>query len=161
MRKPKIYLDTSVISHLKHDDVPEKMNDTLALWELFKQGEYEVYISESVLAEIYDCKQPKLNIMLDYLNEIEYAELERNGEIDELAQKYINTGILNPKSYDDCLHLAFSTVYDCDIIISWNFKHIVNLKTMKTVNIVNYNNGYRPIQILPPNMLLLGDDDNG
>lgn len=76
-----------------------------------------------------------------------------------LADKYIKAGFLKPKSYDDCIHLASATVNYCNIIISWNFKHIVNIKTIQMVNQVNYANGYlHPIQILPPNMLLKGDD---
>ncbi len=42
MRKLKVYLDTSVISHLMQEDVPEKMADTLQLWELFREGMYDV-----------------------------------------------------------------------------------------------------------------------
>ena len=159
MRKLKIYLDTSVIGHLHALDTPDKMNDTLKLWEMFKLNEYDVYVSDTVLTELYDCPQPKRQIMLDYLSQIKYSELEETDEIIELADKYIAAGFLKPKSYDDCMHLAFAVVNYCDIIISWNFKHIVNFKTICAVNQVNYANGYlHPIQILPPNMLLKGDD---
>ena len=159
MRKLKIYLDTSVISHLYAPDTSDKMNDTLNLWEIFKQDEYDVYISDTVLTELYDCSQPKRQIMLEYLSQIEYNELEEIDEVTELADKYITAGFLKTKNYDDCMHLAFAVVNYCDIIISWNFKHIVNLKTIQAVNQVNYANGYlNPIQILPPNMLLKGDD---
>ena len=49
MRKLKVYLDTSVISHLMQEDVPEKMADTLQLWELFREGVYDVYLSTVTL----------------------------------------------------------------------------------------------------------------
>ena len=160
MRKLKIYLDTSVISHLDAPDVPDKMNDTLSLWELFNHGEYDVYISSAVLTELYDCALPKRQIMLEYLNQIEYTELVETDEVLELADKYIKAGFVKPKSYDDCIHLSSATVNDCDIIISWNFKHIVNIKTIQAVNQINYANGYlHAIQILPPNMLLKGDEN--
>ena len=45
MRKLKVYLDTSVISHLLQEDVPEKMADTKQLWEMFKDGKYDVFSS--------------------------------------------------------------------------------------------------------------------
>lgn len=51
MRKLKIYLDTSVISHLDAPDTPEKMADTLKLWEGIKRGEYEVYVSYMTIDE--------------------------------------------------------------------------------------------------------------
>ena len=59
MRKLKVYLDTSVVSHLMQEDVPAKMADTLQLWELFRKGIYEVYVSTVTLEEISDCPEPK------------------------------------------------------------------------------------------------------
>lgn len=56
MRKLKVYLDTSVISYLHQDDAPDKMRDTLSLWETFRQDRYEVYLSDIVLDEISSCK---------------------------------------------------------------------------------------------------------
>lgn len=52
MRRLKVYLDTSVVSHLMQEDVPAKMADTLQLWEMFRKGIYEVYVSTITLEEI-------------------------------------------------------------------------------------------------------------
>ena len=54
----------------------------------------------------------------------------------------------------DCLHIAFAVAYDCDIIVSWNFKHLVNYRTVSEVKIVNAINNYREINIVSPTMLL-------
>jgi len=70
MRKLKVYLDTSVVSYLYQEDAFERMQDTLALWELFRQGVYEVYISDLVLREIDRCTEEKLKILLDYMKQI-------------------------------------------------------------------------------------------
>jgi predicted nucleic acid-binding protein len=59
MKKLKIYLDTSVISHLQADDVPDKKAKTLQFWRFIEQGEYGVYISDLVAAEIEECPEPK------------------------------------------------------------------------------------------------------
>lgn len=67
MRRQKIYLDTSVISYLYQEDAPEKMKDTLKLWEAIKRGRYEVCISNIVMNEIYECGEEKLFILLEYL----------------------------------------------------------------------------------------------
>lgn len=72
MRKLKVYLDTSVVSYLHQEDAPEKMKDTLALWDAFRQGRYEVYLSDIVINEIGGCTQEKLSLLLDYLSRIEY-----------------------------------------------------------------------------------------
>lgn len=70
MRKLKVYLDTSVVSHLLQEDVPEKMPDTRQLWEMFKDGKYEVYLSTVTLKEIQKCPEPKRTQLIDCLNEI-------------------------------------------------------------------------------------------
>ena len=71
MRKLKVYLDTSVVSYLYQVDAPEKMQNTLDLWELFKNKVYEVYISDIVIREISGCNKEKLKILLDYLDQID------------------------------------------------------------------------------------------
>ena len=154
MRKLKVYLDTSVISHLLQDDVPEKMADTRQLWEMFKAGKYEVYLSTVTLREIEKCSEPKRNVLYDYLSDIEYTKLEINAEILELAQKIIDMGILTPKSYDDCQHIAAAVVNACDCIISWNFKHIVNIKTIRGIRAITNLEGYKGIDIINPSVLL-------
>lgn len=70
MRKLKVYLDTSVVSYLYQLDAPERMKDTLEVWNLFEQGQYEVYLSDIVLNEISGCSQEKLDILLGHLKQI-------------------------------------------------------------------------------------------
>lgn len=85
MKRLKVYLDTSVVSYLYQEDAPEKMQDTLSLWELFRQGVYEVYVSDIVYGEIDRCREEKLNILLDYLAQIKYHEVETDSNTIELA----------------------------------------------------------------------------
>ena len=90
LNKLRLYLDTSVISYLKQDDALEKMQDTLKLWEDIKQNKYNVYLSDTTLEEIMQCKQPKQNIMLHYLSEIQYTTLSSNEEIELIAEQIIS-----------------------------------------------------------------------
>nr|WP_300902160.1 twitching motility protein PilT [uncultured Acetatifactor sp.] len=78
-RKLKVYLDTSVISHLMQEDVPEKMADTRKLWEMFRQGVYDVCLSTVTLQEIDDCSEPKKSSLWQYLNQIEYETYDGRG----------------------------------------------------------------------------------
>lgn len=154
MRKLKVYLDTSVISYLSQEDAPERMKDTLELWKDFMNGKYDIYLSQVTLDEIEKCSEPKRNVLYDYLSDVEYTKLEINAEILELAQKIIDMGILTPKSYDDCQHIAAAVVNACDCIISWNFKHIVNIKTIRGVRAITNLEGYKGIDIINPSVLL-------
>ncbi len=154
MRKLKVYLDTSVISHLLQEDVPEKMADTRKLWDMFKDGKYDVYLSTVTLEEIADCPEPEKSKMYDYLEQIDYTPIKITDDVSDIAQQIIDMGILTRKSYDDCQHIAAAVVNACDCIISWNFKHIVNIKTIRGVRAITNLEGYKPIEILNPSVLL-------
>lgn len=154
MRQLKIFLDTSVISHLMQEDVPEKMADTLQLQELFRKGIYDVYLSTVTLEEISACPEPKRSRLKEYMKQFPFTTLDISDEAAEVAQQIIDMGILTPKSYDDCQHIGAAVVNECDCIISWKFKHIVNIKTIRGIRAITNLKGYRPIEILNPSVLL-------
>jgi predicted nucleic acid-binding protein len=158
MDKLKVYLDTSVISHLMQEDVPEKMAETLKLWDMFKDGKFEVYLSTVTLEEISACPEPKRSRMLEYLEQIDYTPIEIVDDMSEVAQQIVDMGILTKKSYDDCQHIAAAVVRGCDCIISWNFKHIVNIKTIRGVRAITNLKGYKPIEIINPSVLLESEE---
>ncbi len=158
MNKLKVYLDTSVISHLMQEDVPEKMSETLKLWDIFKAGKYDVFLSTVTLQEIDNCPEPKRTELFKHLGEIDYTPIEITEDMSEVAQQLIDMGILTQKSYDDCQHIASAVIYGCDCIISWNFKHIVNIKTIRGVRAITNLKGYKPIEILNPTVLLESEE---
>ena len=145
MRKIKVYLDTSVISYLQQEDSPERMKDTLALWEQFESGKFDVYLSQVTLDEVGECREPKRTLLFKYLSRINYTKLEITTETIKLANQIIKMGILTPKSFDDCQHIATAVVYGCDCIISWNFKHIVNVKTIRGMRAITNLEGYKEL----------------
>lgn len=158
MRKLKVYLDTSVVIHLMQEDVAEKMADTRKLWEMFKAQQYEVYLSTVTLEEVSECPEPKRSQLREYLEQINYTIIEINDEIESVAQKIIEMGILTKKSFDDCQHIAAAVVEECNCIISWNFKHIVNIKTIHGVRAITNLTGYKNIDILSPTVLLESEE---
>lgn len=131
MRKPKVYLDTSVISHLDADDAPENMKDTLVLWEELTAGKYEIIISNVTLMELRRCSEPKLSKILDKLSEIKYEHFDENDETRALTGQYLNYGVLGKNSAVDLRHISVASVTNCNYIVSWNFKHFVNVKTIE------------------------------
>jgi len=154
MKKLKVYLETTVISHLDATDTPDKMNDTLALWEDIKSAVYDIYISDLTLLELDRCFEPKRSKMFSALLDIQYTVIEQDEHAKHLSQLYLEVGGLPPKSREDAAHIAIASANDCDIILSWNFKHIVNLRAMTAVEDVNIRKRYKPIRILSPSMLL-------
>jgi len=152
MRKLKIYLDTSIINFLFADDAPEYMYSTKDFFDNYLH-DYHVYISEIVHVEIKKTKDKKRKNLLesaiqDYQIEV-YDTL--NDEIEALAGKYVKEGIIPEKKYDDALHIAFATYYEFDILLSWNFKHLANIKKQMEVNSINEREGYsKKLYLLNP-----------
>ena len=152
--KLKVYLDTSVLSYLMQTDTPNRMVTTLRLWEKFKNNIYNICLSQVTLNEINKCDDYKLNFIFEKLNEIKYNTLELNENVYNLANEVINSGILTEKSYDDCTHIAVAVLNNCDIILSWNFKHLVNIKTIQGIRKITNLKGYNSIEIMSPETIL-------
>ncbi len=74
-------------------------------------------------------------------------------EIKTLAEEYVIRGVIPAKHIEDAIHIAIATVNSLDILVSWNFEHIVKLKTKREVNAINLLLGYNQIEIIEPAML--------
>jgi len=160
MQKLKIYIDTSVIGNLDRDEENEIKTDTHILWNQIKDDLYGVVLSDVTIAEIDDCQEEKREILYDYLNEINYTLVEVDEKTLEVASRFIDLGVLKEKSFDDCQHIAAAITSRCDVIVSWNFKHIVNHKTMMGVKAVTALEGFNDVLIYTPSILIGGEIDD-
>ena len=134
------------------------MADTRQLWEMFRAGKYDVYLSTVTLREIEQCSEPKKTQLIDYLNEIRFITLDITDDVVAMSEKIIDMGILTQKSFDDCQHIGAAVINECDCIISWNFKHIVNIKTIRGVRAITNLEGYKMIEIWNPSVLLESEE---
>ena len=80
-------------------------------------------------------------------------------EIDHLAATYVAQGIVTPKYEDDARHVAACTVNRIDFLVSWNFRHMVNVQRETAFNGVNLLNGYPAIRIVNPLEIIYGNQD--
>ncbi len=87
------------------------------------------------------------------------VEVPVDEEVERLKEAYIAAGILGRASEDDARHVAAATVAGADLIVSWNFRHIVNYDRIRKYNAVNVLNGYAPIEIHSPMEMTYGDED--
>ncbi|MBM7023332.1 hypothetical protein JSQ97_07885 [Treponema sp. Marseille-Q4523] len=76
-----------------------------------------------------------------------------------MSKDFIDAGILKEKSFDDCRHIATAIMAQCDIIVSWNFKHIVNDKTIDGIKRITNIRNLPEIKIYCPSMLIGGSDE--
>ncbi|MDO9533993.1 MAG: hypothetical protein Q7J85_01390 [Bacillota bacterium] len=85
--------------------------------------------------------------------------MEVDDEVIDLADRYMNEGLFPIRYRDDAIHVALATVYGCNVLVSWNFKHMVKLKTIFGVNGINKLMGYSYIEIVTPEFFI-GEDES-
>jgi predicted nucleic acid-binding protein len=137
------------------------MSNTIRFWEDIMSGKYNVFISQTTAQEIRDCEEPKRSVLLKHIKEANLAEniIVINDSIKTFAQQIIDDGILSQKSYDDCLHIASAVLNNCDVIVSWNFKHLVRYKTVNGVRALSLKNNHKLIDIITPTELIDFDEE--
>jgi hypothetical protein len=100
-----------------------------------------LYFDASVFGGVYD---------------IEFIEITK--EVNQLAEKYIQEKVVGETSMDDCRHIACATINKVDYLVSWNFKHIVNVFRIRGYNAINIKNGYIPLDIRSPKDIIINEN---
>lgn len=160
MKKLRIYLDTSVINFLFADDAPDFRRVTV---DFFRSCalRYEVFVSQIVLMEIERTGDARhRSALLRVLKDGAFPVLpfSPREEIVALASAYRENGAIPKTSEEDALHVAHATVHEMDILLSWNFKHLANVRREAKIEAVNMLLGYmRPLRIVSP--LEVDDED--
>lgn len=150
-RKLKLYLDTSVPNAYLDVENPYRQETTKQFWSKLKN--YQVYVSDLTVREISATQNEELRRnLLELTKDFECLPTE-DEEVRMLAEEYVLRGIIPVKYVTDAIHIAVAAVNSLDILISWNYEHIVKLKTKRGVNAINGLSGYNPIEIIAPAML--------
>jgi predicted nucleic acid-binding protein len=143
----RIYLDTSVVSGLVDDRLPERQRATVDFWS--RLAEYEVSVSELTIAEIQATEDPGLRAqMADLVRSFRVLRIEEGAR--RLAREYVRRGVFSVATMEDALHVAVAVVSRQDMLVSWNFRHLVNRRRRALVNEANVLSGYPTIEILAP-----------
>ena len=151
MKKPQLYIETSVWNFYFADDAPEKKEITHTFFNKIKESEYDIFISDTVIEEIGRTDDEKRQLLLNIIKEFNPKRLIIDQEVVELAQKYIAEGVLPANKIDDAVHAAVATIFEMDALISWNLKHLSNLKRMEMINGVNMKEGYsKRLELITP-----------
>ena len=144
MKILRVYIENSVIGGYFDEEFEEH---TCKLFDEFKNGKYKPVISSHVIAELENGAPENVK---DNLRKLNYEEFTVNEEMIHLAEKYMEQKIVSEKYYSDALHIAAATIIGVDVLVSWNFKHIVNLDKIKLFNSVNLREGYSILEIRTP-----------
>jgi len=149
-----VYVDTSVVGGMFD---PEFELWTTLFFKAVDEGQYLVALS-TVLD--YELERAPKHVQ-EFVNELSpknYIQIEFGDSAQDLANQYLNAGIVGPSSFTDCRHIATATVNGIDILTSWNFKHIVNLNKITLYNEVNTKAGFGNLEIRTPRELLDYED---
>ncbi|NLI76556.1 MAG: type II toxin-antitoxin system VapC family toxin [Candidatus Riflebacteria bacterium] len=146
MKKLRVYVDTSVIGGCFD---PEFETWSNGLFQNFEKGQLFPLTSDVVAREIARAPlevQEQFQVFLRFNPEI----IQVNAEVIELRDAYLKKAILKARYANDLLHIAIATYANADVLVSWNFRHIVRFDKILLYNAANMENGYRSIQIYSP-----------
>ena|SRR3989338_6589229 len=151
MKKFRIYVDTSVIGGCCDPEFQEWSNGLLLD---FQKGTFLLLLSELTDAEIQDAPDEVINVYTEF-RKLTSSIIEIESGAIELANTYLNHKILPQNYRNDARHIAVATVAGADLLVSWNFKHIVHFEKIQKFNAVNVELGYKPILIYSPREVTL------
>jgi len=151
MKKETLYLDTSVVSAYCDDRTIERQQATVKFWEEVLPH-YKIFISEVTVNELENTKEERMKEEFRRLIK-GFNILKISREVRSLANVYIEKGIFPEKYIEDALHVAVATCNEMSFIVSWNYEHLVRVKTRKTVSLSNILEGYKEIEIISPQEL--------
>lgn len=156
MIRSRIYADTSVIGGCL-DAVFRK--SSARLFDAFRGERAVLVLSDLTRLELELAPEPVRAIVEELpaqcVESIDFTE-----EASVLAERYIADGVIGPSMRLDARHIATATVHRVDVLVSWNFRHIVNLGRIRGYNSVNLREGYPLLEIRSPEEVVFDEDDD-
>jgi predicted nucleic acid-binding protein len=153
--KQRIYIDTSVFGGYFDE---EFMEHTLPLFDRIYSGDFVILYSTVTQEELENAPE-KIRDLVKKIKVEQTEFIETTDEAIDLASEYITEKVVGKTSFADCLHIALATINRADFLISWNFKHIVNIERIRGYNSINIKNGYKQLEIRSPREFSKYEDD--
>lgn len=151
----RFYFDTSVFGGIYDSEFEE---ETTLLFERVALGQIICVYSNLTESEISNAPK-RIQIFFQSLKDEHKELIEVTPEALQLGQKYIEENVVGQTSLDDCIHIAVATLSKVDVLVSWNFKHIVNVYRIRGYNSVNLRLGHSTIDIRSPKEIVGNEND--
>ena len=145
-RTLRVYADTSVFGGCFDD---EFRAESVEFFEEVRAGRFVLVVSDVTLDELGLAPEPVRRILAD-LPQPEIEVVNSSVESNDLKQAYLDAGVVGPASRNDAAHIALATIFGADLVVSWNFKHIVHFEKIAGYEGVNSLHGYRSPKIYSP-----------
>lgn len=153
--RQRLYIDTYVFGGYFDEEFKEQ---TIPLFERIRVGELAILFS-SVTQDELEYAPANVKELVNRLSADQTEYLELSDEAVDLAKAYIAEKVVGETSFADCLHIALATIHHADYLVSWNFKHIVNIDRISGYNGVNIKKGYKQLDIRSPREFIRYEDD--
>lgn len=146
MKRPRLYIDASVIGGCFDEEFAEESE---ALLRMAQEGRAILVVSD-VLALEMEFAPARVRERFGSLPAGFLEPVLRTSESEQLRDAYLEAGVLGPQSGNDAHHVALGTIARADVLVSWNFRHIVHLEKIRGFNAVNLREGYGTIDVRSP-----------
>lgn len=146
MKRLRIYVDTSVYGGC-FDEIFKR--ESMKLFDEIGRGKFILIVSSAIISEL---KRAPLEIqaVLEAVPNEFMEKVEVNHDVRALRDAYLDANIVTVKSIVDAEHIAAAAVFQADLIVSWNFKHIVHFEKIPKFQGINLSRGYAAIPIYSP-----------
>ena len=131
-------------------------SDTRQFFDKVIKEKITIIVSETITNELKNAPDNVKAFYQAIPNEI-LKIVNETDEITALANKYVAANIVSEKYLPDCFHIAYATISNADVLVSWNFKHLVNFERKRKYNAINLINGYKSIDIVTPKEVFIYD----
>jgi len=152
----RVYVDTSVIGGCLDD---EFRMPSVRLFDRSRAGRALLVVSDTTLAELASAPAKVRNV-IEELPKWCVEFIHQTVESERLAEEYIRQAVVSRRMLTDAQHIAVATVAKVDVLVSWNFRHIVNLDRIHGFNAVNLRSGYPLLEIRSPLEVWKDDDED-
>ena len=149
MHKLRVFVDTSVFGGCFDEEFE---HHSKRFFEEVRSGRFEIVVSQTVLDELEDAPVRVRGVFADISADSVLVAI--GSDIEDLRDAYIDAGVVGVSSLDDAEHIAVASAERVDLVVSWNFKHIVHFDKIKGYNAVNLLKGYQPIDIRSPSEVI-------
>lgn len=147
----RIYIDTSVWNTVFDEHVPDMQAQTVDFFRRVRtEARAHGFLSDVVLQELGSAPAERTPMLAELIREVSPIRLDLDDESSALAEAYVQHDILSRGHLVDARHVAIATVARMDILVSWNYRHLVNRRRREALNGVNAILGYPPIEIISP-----------
>ena len=151
----RFYFDTSVFGGVFDIEFEET---SMQLFEKVRLGQVTCVYSNLTEGEISEAPE-KVKTFFKSLPKENLELIQVSDDAINLAKSYIEDNVVGKTSFDDCIHIALATIHKVDILVSWNFKHIVNVYRIRGYNSVNLRLGYLQLEIRSPKEIINYEDE--